>query len=194
MDPKEGQARRGFFVNPEDAARIGLQNWHRSYLPRTREQEVLEAAGIPARGPVAAFAPSQRGVTPPSRPDRLYRKAQNWLFGTVHQPRTFESRWLGVQRDTGSAMRSPDPTVGPGGRSVQPMSLELYGGNREQDPRFAFSNPFSQQVIRSAGRAEEARRAGPGFQDSWARVDPHVLWGLDEPGRYGIQRPYFRGQ
>lgn len=194
MDPREGQSRRGFFLYPEEALDIGRQNWARSYLPRTREQEVLEAAGIPARGPVAAFAPSQRGITPPSRPDQLYRRGRNFLFGTVYQPRTFESRWLGVQPDTGAAMRSPDPTVGPGGRSVQRMSLELYGGNRERDPRFAIESPFSQQLIRRAMRARQERMAGPAWQDSWSRVSPYVLWGLDEPGRYGIQRPWYPGR
>ena len=177
-----------YYLDPEKARSIGLQNWARSYLPTPREIPALEAAGIPARGPVARWSP--RGVAPPNR---LYNSGSSLFFGQVYQPRDFPSRWLGVHPQTGSAMRSSDP-MHRGGRSIQRMDLELHGGNREQDPRFAFRNPFSQQVIRSAGRAEEARRAGPGFQDSWARVDPHVLWGLDQPGRYGIQRPYFRDQ
>lgn len=185
MNPFEGQS-AGITTSEDEARRWGLQNWARSYLPSRREIPALEEAGIPARGPVQMWSPLARGITPPANP---FRTGRSLIFGDIYKPLAFENRWLGVHPDTGAAMRSPDPSSRQGSRGVQRMSLELYGGNKERLPSFALLNPFSQQIIRSAARAEEARRAGPGFQDSWSRVSPYVLWGLDEPGRYGRQPP-----
>ena len=179
-----------YTTDQDKAESIGLQNWARSYLPRPREIEVLEAAGIPARGPVRQWSPIYRGLEPPRD---LYRTGSSLLFGTVYKPKDFESRWLGINRRFGGAMRTPDPSnrYFSGSGRLQPMNLEIYGG--ESFLPFRFSNPVA-EILEDGRLRRQKMIEGPEFQDSWSRVDPHVLWGLDQPGRYGIQRPYFRGQ
>lgn len=173
-----------YYVDPEKARSIGLQNWARSYAPTPREIPALEAAGIPARGPVARWSP--RGVAPPNK---LYNSGSSLFFGQVYQPRDFPSRWLGVHPETGAAMRSSDP-IQRGGRNIQRMDLKMYGG--ESPAPFRFSDPVA-GILEDGRLRRQQTIEGPGFEDSWQRADPHVLWGLDEPGRYGIQRPHFRG-
>jgi len=176
-----------YYEDPEKARSIGLQNWARSYLPTPREIPALEKAGIPARGPVQRWSPRARGITPPNKP---YRSGSSLFFGEVHQPRSFQSRWLGVHPETGAAMRSSDPTQG-NGRQLQRMDLELYGGQR--NPRSFFQENSIEEILYNSALAKQRRINSVGFQDSWQREDPHVLWGLDQPGRYGKQRPWFRG-
>lgn len=171
-----------YTTDPEKARSIGLQNWARSYLPRPREIEVLEAAGIPARGPVREWSPIYRGLEPPRDP---YRTGSSLLFGPVYKPKDFESRWLGIEDRFGGAMRSPDP-VARGGRLLQPLHLEIYGQSPTPTP-FRYRNPIT-DIMDDRMRRRQAMIDSPGWQDSWSRVDPHVLWGLDEPGRYGRPR------
>jgi len=182
MDEFAGQTSK-WYTDQDRARRVGLQNWNRSYLPSPRVIPTLEEAGIPARGPLKRWAPPA-SVPRPADPTTSGRSL---FFGRVHKPLTYPSRWMGLDPNYGAAMRSPDPRVSRSGRVLQPMHLELYGGDPNPDPRFRFDSPF-EEPLRNAQRRNMERLAGPGFQDSWSRVDPHVLWGLDEPGRYGRPR------
>jgi len=150
--PGAGVWRDGFrdALNPgwrerarEQAAQAFQRNYARSFLPGPDEISVLEAAGIPARGPLQRWAPT--GPAPRTRVRQEFTRDK----GTVYTPGATPSRWLGVNERTGAAMRTPNPIsqrtqTGTGRErnvSVQPMHLENYGG--ERDPRFLFSSPFN---------------------------------------------------
>lgn len=208
MNPYEGQS-TGWRSDPDVARAIGRQNYFKSFLPPSDLAPILEAAGIPARGPVARWTPriqrDQRAANywQSAReqglrvPDDLYRTGRSLFFGKMYRPRSFESRWLGGDMERG-AMRSPDPErvrIGDQMRTVQPLHVEIYGAPRRPGPPQGFYDPAYGTVGQALRAGNEARRelySSPAWMDSFQRVDPHVLWGLDQPGRYGVQRPWFR--
>ena len=167
-----------WFASEQAARRVGLRRWAQSYLPTQREAGALLDAGHPI-GPARGWAPDMRRA-----PDNLTRRGRSMIFGNVHRPEDFDSRWLGVG-PSGGAMRKPDervqrqvvgrgelddgrPVVYSKRRRVQPMHLEIYGGERP----FRFSSPVTQS-LRRAQRGLQARINDPANRDSW---DRYIAW------------------